>query len=196
MAENIELFRQKIGALSELTEEEWDFLIQKTTFRKINKKEFIVKKGETCKSVVFLLDGILRLYNTDMKKELTHEIFHTPRFVTDMVSFKSGEKSIFYIDAIVDSVIAEISFDIVYELIYKSASFQKVYQKSMEDAIIGQQFRINELLNTDVKSRYEKFINEFGKTSALIPQKIIASYLGITPEAFSRLKKNIYENNA
>lgn len=191
LADNLNVLKSHLAEVCELEASAWTLLEQNIQFRVLKPKQHFINKGDRGVKMAFMLSGIMRIYNTENKRELTHEIFYKPRFVTNMISFLDRSVSDFCVDAIADSVIAIATSDIVFELIQTSRSFQAIYHKSMEDAIAGQQLRIDGLLIPDLKIRYSRFLEEYKEIAYYIPQKCIASYLGITPEALCRLKKSL-----
>ena len=163
-----------------------------------SKGESLLRSGEICDRLFFLADGITRMYyfNEEAKEFTTQLSYATSahlldRFAVDFSSFMTQNSSNYTIEALTDVTAISIGF---YDI-------QRVAKdiKSLEPLAQKVQFLINKELRESLiehntlttQQRYENFIKRHGNIAKEIPQYIVASYLGITPVALSRLKSKI-----
>lgn len=178
--------------LCDLTENEWIEIRNAAEFKKVKKYENIVEQDERFNKLIFLLDGSLRIYTFRNGREVTFNFFYTPRFVADYVSLVEQIPARFNIQALENSHLALIDFDAVQQFYEEIPSLNRVGRIMMEKVIIDEMKRIDELVTVDLETRYEMLLHRCPDITNRIPQKYIASYLGVTPEAFCRIKRRFF----
>lgn len=171
-------------------------LVQKLTagltVKAVAKGEYLLKEGEVCRHSFFVEEGLLRAYRVDdAGKE--HIIQFAPEdwFITDRSSVYFGAPSDFFIDAIEASsvVVLEPSFwDRASEV---SPAFRQFNEKLLHNHIRHLQRRVSLLIGASAEQRYLDFIQLYPDLMLRVPQWMIASYLGITPESLSRVRKDL-----
>jgi CRP-like cAMP-binding protein len=175
-----------------LTNKDKELLKTYFTYRKLQKKEFLLYEGQVSTSLSFVTRGLLKSYNIDEKGVEHVNLFAWEGWWTsDLSSFFKQEKSVINIDAIEVSEVLMINL----------ANFEKM---TLELPIMDRYFRIlfqnslytkeHRLLSAITYSAEEKYVNLLTSNPQLlqrVPQNLIASYLGITPETLSRIKRNI-----
>lgn len=180
----------------DITQEEWNLIESKLTISTYKKNEHILNHEEVCDKIRFINSGITRMYYFDENaKEFTCQIstnledYIIDNFAIDYHSFTTQAKSMSNIEVLENAEIVEISFDDVKYLASKTTAFEQLHTKVTQ--LIHESMR-NDLINVNTLSndeRYENFIEKYHLVHKNIPQYIIASFLGITPVALSRLKK-------
>ncbi len=164
--------------------------------KKIAKNDFVLRSGEVCRNVFFVEKGLLRMFSID-KNGKEHIIQFAPEswLILDRSSLYFNEKSIYYIEAIEDSEVVYLDSDFFNKLtekfpdsIEKSDILIQKHVKSLQD-------RINSLLGDTAEERYMKFVKMYPDLLLRVPQWMIASYLGITPESLSRVRKELARKN-
>jgi CRP-like cAMP-binding protein len=183
---------KSIGERVSITEAEFDLC--KTFFipKKIRKKQTLLLEGEVCTYNAFIEKGILRSYRTDEKG---HE--HIMRFafegwwITDLSSFLMGKHSTYTIEAIEDSELLLLTASAREELMDALPVFERYQRLLLENAYIALQSRVNSALNESAEEKYVKLATSNPNIVARVPQHMIASYLGLTPETLSRVRKQI-----
>jgi CRP-like cAMP-binding protein len=168
-------------------------LMNKTLSEKtIKKGEFLVQPGELCEHTFFVSKGLLRGYTTDDQgKE------HILQFAPEnwLISDRSGtflrEKSDQYIEAVEPSKVVFINEEFLMQASERNASFRKYNLYALNNHIRHLQRRINLLLSAPAEVRYLDFIKLYPDVTLRVPQWMIASYLGITPESLSRVRKEL-----
>lgn len=158
----------------------------------VKKNEIILREGEISDSTFFVEKGLLRMYSID-KAGKEHVIQFAPEnwIISDTTSQLLNEKSRFYIEAIEESTVV-----ITKEGFFENLS--KVYpdvaeknQRLMFNHIKNLQNRVNALISTTAEERYMDFLKKYPNLMLRAPQWMVASYLGITPESLSRVRKEL-----
>ena len=191
-----ELLQQKFEEKISLSEEEIAFC--KTAFipKHLRRRQFLLQEGDVCKYQAFVVKGILRSYLID-EKGADHVLQFAPEgwWITDLYSYLTSEPSNFTIEALEDAellVIARPEWD---GLMRKIPKLEHYFRVLIQNHLIATQRR---LLQTITQTAEEKFVN-FAETYPAclqrVPQHMIASYLGITRETLSRLRKQMAGRN-
>lgn len=172
------------GISAENVRELTSSLIEKT----IPKGTFILREGEICQYAFFVENGLLRVYTIDENGK-EHIIQFSPEnwFFSDRSSIYFNEPSSYFVEAIEDSVVVFLPknfFDNDSPGILRSLN-----DKLLNNHIRHMQKRITMLLGANAEQRYLEFVNMYPDMMLRVPQWMIASYLGITPEGLSRVRK-------
>ena len=182
---------QQINKIIELTKEEFDLVKSHFFEKKFKRKETILRKGEVCKHVYFILDGCIRYYYNVEGEEHTGQFFFENGWYTDFDSYLTGQPSQQNIDALEATkllMISKVSMELIYQ---KIPVFEKFGKIMAENAFLGLKNRTKMLTNLNAEERYISLINERPKVIERIPQHYIASYIGIKPQSLSRIRKKI-----
>lgn len=189
-------FSKYLKTKASIGEPEFELLIKKVEFRNIEKGNVLLRPGEVCKHSFFVENGLLRSYTVDEAgKEHIIQFGSENWIVSDRSSAFFNEPSELFIDAIEDAQVVLISSDFINEASEISASFRNYNQIALQNHIRHQQKRINLLLSASAERRYMNFTKLYPDLSLRIPQWMIASYLGITPESLSRVRKELALKN-
>lgn len=160
------------------------------------KGSFALKKGAICKETLFVEKGLLRTYTLDDKGK-EHIIQFAPEnwFTGDRGSIYFNDPAYFYIEAVEDTAVVFVSDLFIDTASEQSAAF-RVFNKTVLHVHIRQlQQRIDQLLSASAEARYIHFVQQYPDLMLRVPQWMIASYLGITPESLSRVRKELAERN-
>ncbi|MCQ4034751.1 Crp/Fnr family transcriptional regulator [Kaistella montana] len=191
--ENIETY------LSEILEIPKNEVTQCSSFyesKSVAKNEFLLKEGEVCNSTYFVEKGLLRMFSID-KNGKEHIIQFAPEkwLISDRSSLYFNEKSKYYIEAVEESEILLLKNDFFKNM---SLHFPKTAEKNdllLQKHIRNLQNRVNSLLAETAEERYMNFIKMYPDILLRVPQWMVASYLGITPESLSRVRKELARKN-
>lgn len=164
--------------------------------KKIRKRQYLLQEGNICRHLAFVEKGLLRSYNVDDKgiEQMIHFAWEG-WWMADMLSFLSIEPSTYDIDAIEDSELLLISRPDFEEMLIKVPVMERYFRILFQNNIISKERR---LISSISNSAEEKFIHLSATNPELIkriPQQLVASYLGITPETLSRIKNKLNKNN-
>lgn len=180
--------RQKIT----LTNQEEELL--KTFFipKKLRKKQYLLQEGEVCQYAAFVEKGALRSYTIDKKgNEHILEFATENWWISDLFSFYSGEPSIYMIDALEDSELLLIRKERYEEMMQAIPSMERYFRLLLQNHLIATQRRLNDKLSLPAEELYIKLIETCNSIPQRVPQHMIASFLGITRETLSRIRKQL-----
>src|ERR1035437_2228814 len=96
----LEEFRKTICFVHPLNDAEWELLSENVLVKRLKKNELVHKAGENISNFVFLVNGAIRLYFIHNNKELTHQVYTDQRFIIDLISVKSKEPTLFYMEVL------------------------------------------------------------------------------------------------
>ena len=156
----------------------------------LQRKEFLTVKGATDRRLYFVISGSLRVYFEDEYEEQIVRLGYTGNLLAALDSFLSGEPTDFYIQALKSCELKATSRDLLYELIGQRPELSQIWQVVMEQLIYQQLEREKDILTYSPRRRYERVLERSPHLFQEIPHKYIASYLRMTPETLSRLKKS------
>ncbi len=186
-----DLILKNISKHINLDKEETKYFTSLITFREVAKKNFIQKEGQACKNLSYVHSGALRAYYMDKGcKEATIMFAVADWWVTDMFCFLNEKPAMMYIEAIEDSSIIQLSKEHLEKLFYNIPKFERFFRILMQNAYTREQLRIIENLSLSAEERYNSFLNKYPHIAKSVTQKQIASYLGVTPEFLSTVRKN------
>ena len=159
----------------------------------IKKGTFLIREGEIEKYSYFVFDGLLRcwLFNHE-GDEQTFWFCKEGTFSMSNISFTLQEKATFNVQTIVDSVVYRIDKKQANEL-YEAIPKVKTVFENLTAILLNKLLKRNiDLIKYSPEQYYLQMMEEYGITLNYIPLKDIASYLGITPQALSRIRKRIF----
>ena len=187
-----ELIINNISRFITLNDDEKEIYLSLLQPKKVKKKGFLLRQGETAKYEFFIVKGCLKTYTVD-----TNGVEHVSMFgiedwwTGDLYSFMTEEPSLYFIEALEDTEVLQISkpnFDLLFEKIPKFERFYRIlYQKSLITYIR----RVNHNISLTAEDRYQNFISKYPQIANRISQKNIAAYLGVTPEFVSMIRRKL-----
>ncbi len=179
-----------------LTEEEKEFFSSLLRSRSLVKGEFLLREGEVCKYETFITRGCLVSYYQD-EKGPGHiiDFLIEEWWANDLYSLFTQTASRSYIKAIEDTDIIQISKVNLETLYHKIPKFERFFRILFQNAYITQREQINLAFSAEAEERYLLFLQNKPYAEKRFFQKDIASYLGITPQFLSVLKKKIRQVN-
>lgn len=181
---------QNISKHISLTEEETDHFTALLTKKKIERKEYLLREGQTCKVLSYVDAGALRAFHVDKEgKESTIMFAISGWWITDMYCFVTGQPAMQSIIAIEDSHVWQLQKDDLDRLYITIPKFERFFRIIMQNAYIREQLRVLQSLSLSAEERYDIFMYKYPQLIPHLTQKQIASYLGITPEFLSTLRK-------
>jgi CRP-like cAMP-binding protein len=175
-----------------LTEEEELFLISKISFRKYLKGQYIVQQGDICKKQCFIISGCTKTFYMDTDGQEHVVLFAIEDWWTsDMGSFITQTPADFNVQCIEKTELIEITYDDSEELFLKIPKLERFFRKIVEKAYAASQKRIIRSFSLNAKEQYLYFKEQYPSIEQRVPQYMIASYLGITKEFFSKIKSQL-----
>lgn len=158
----------------------------------LGKDEFLLRAGETPKTLGFVLSGILRLYSSDAAGNEWTKSFCTEQHALGAYSaFLLKKPSRLFIQALEASSLLVVSSAAYEQLFSEHSCWQVVTHKLVQALFLKKEFREAELLLDDATTRYQQFHLDYPGLEDRIKQRHIASYLGITPVSLSRIRSQM-----
>ena len=160
--------------------------------KKFAAREVILREGEVCKYSAFVVRGTLRSYTID-KHGVEHILSFAPKgwWIADMYSLLSRKPGVLTIEAMDDSEAFVLAKKDQEQLYLKIPKLERFFRILTENSLIASQQRLIDNLSLTAQERYLKFCNTYPGLIDKVPQKLVAAYIGVTPEFLSKMKKKI-----
>ena len=186
------LFFQNFNKKVKLTEEEEAQIKHYLIPKKLRKKQYLLQEGDVCKYMAFVQKGILKSYSIDFKgNERIIQFALEGWVIADLNSYITGEAATYNIDAIEDSELILIAKSAHDELLLKMPKYETFTRVNITGGYIALQKRMTSILSCPLEQRYTNFIEMYPDIVQRVPQHMIASYMGLTAETLSRLRKKM-----
>ncbi|MFX1708759.1 Crp/Fnr family transcriptional regulator [Chitinophaga sp. CC14] len=189
---DLELLRNHIEQYIQITDAEFEQFIVNFHHRKIKKKDFLLREGDTCKYEAFVTKGCFRIYYSDEKGDAQILYFAVESWwATDIDSFINQRPSILNIEALEDSEVLLINKphkDLLYETLPK---VEKMFRIMNQKSLVTFQRRVISSLGKTADKRYLEFIEKYPDLEQRLNQQQLAAYLGISHEFLSKIRKKL-----
>ena len=187
-----EVLFTKLEEKIKLSESEKDICRSLFSPKKLRKRQYILQQDDLCKNLIFVEKGILRSYSVDEKGN-EHIIQFAPEgwWISDIYSFLTGDPSVYNIDAIEDSELLLITNSALEQLYERVPKFERYFRLLSQSNMVAMQRRLTSTLSSTAEEKYLRLISAYPNLVSRVPQHMIASYLGLTPETLSRIRKRI-----
>lgn len=194
MAEQ-ELLSKFYAQFISLSKEKWQTLLNAHSIEHFKKGKIVSRPGEFVQEVHFIISGGIRMYYLKNGRQYTCAFCFEGNYMGDYKSLLTSQPSRLYVEAIEETMVYSLS----------RKNMEKLYQQSPEFVQFGKRF--TEFLFTEITTRNESFLfetpeeryiqimNNHPQLSQRIPQYILASYIGVTPETISRIRKRILKQS-
>ena len=178
-----------------LTAEEQELFLSKTEIHHYKAKTILLHAGEICKHSYFVNSGVLRSFNiNDNIVEHVLSFACSGWWISDMYSLLSQKPGNLFIQVIEDAEVIILSKE-NQEILYKEIpQLERFFRILTGNSLVAHQQRLMDNLSLTAEERFEKFCKKYPDLIYNIPQKQIASYLGVTPEFFSKMKSKMLRN--
>lgn len=185
-----EVFAKYLRDQIELSDDELEMIREVTVVRKLRKNQYLLQEGDVWRYNAFITKGCLRTYSVDDRSNEHIINFAVENFwIGDRESLLNGTPSKFNIDAIEDCEVLLISKDNFVLLTKNIPQFQDLVNLIIERSFVASQNRINSNVSHKAEEKYKTFMEKQAHIALRVPQHMVASYLGITPETLSRIRK-------
>jgi len=185
-----DIFKQYTKRYVKLTDEELDRIESVCTYKKFRKQQYLLQEGDVWRLHAFIVKGCLRTYSID-DKGVEHIVgFGIGNWwVGDRESLKSGKPSRFNIDAVSNSEVILIKDRDFNRLLAEIPAFKAMVDTIHDRSFMAAQRRILSFISHSAEEKYLTFLKMYPGFAACIPKNMIASFLGITRETLSRIRK-------
>ena len=187
-----DLFLQKFNEKVPLTEEEEVFIKQYLTPKKLRKKQYFLQEGDICKHAAFVNKGALRAYLIDEKGDENITAFALEGWtISDIPSYMKQEPATLNIEALEDCELVLISKAAHDELLLKLPKYDTYMRIMVTNAYIALQQRMTNMISLSIEEQYKAFTQMYQHLFQRVPQHMIASFMGLSPETLSRVRSRI-----
>jgi CRP-like cAMP-binding protein len=186
------LLRTHIEKRVHLTDEEFKICTKFFTAKTIRKHQFLLNEGDVCRYIGFVNTGCMREYTID-NKGIEHIIQFAIQdwWISDLNSYLSGLPATYNIDALQNSEVLLLEKSAREEIVHSVPRMERFFRLLLESSYVATHQRIIDSLSISTEERYLKFIKTYPELFNMVPQNQIASYLGITPQSLSRIRKKL-----
>ena len=181
---------KNIRELVPLTEPEVELICDAFKPRHLKKKEHLLQKGDPSNHMRFVSEGCMKVYSVD--KDGQDHILQfgiSGWWINDLYAFLTKTPATFFIQAITDSTMYQVHRDRLNELYDEVPMMDRFFRIKTQNGYVALQERTILSMSETAEQRYSRFINRYRDMEQQIPQYMIASYLGITPEHLSAIRK-------
>lgn len=156
----------------------------------LNRNQYVKVKGSIDTNIYWVVQGSLRIYVVEENEEHTIRFGYTHNFVAALDSFLNEKPSDLYIQALKKTTVKVIDKDTFTEFMQSSPENSTTWQLMLEQLVLQQMERERDILTMSPVERYKRVLKRSPQLFQEIPHKYIASYLRMTPETLSRIKKS------
>lgn len=184
------VFKKYINQKSTLTDQEWSLIESVSTFKKLRKHQFLLQEGDIWNFNAFICEGCLRRYHIDEKgNEHTLQFSIENWWTGDRESLNLGTPSKFNIEAIENSVVLLIHKDQFEMICEKIPAFNTTINSILQKSMTVSLKRIQADISLTAEDKYLHFVQTSPQLANRVPRNMLASYLGISPETLSRIRR-------
>lgn len=183
---------QNISKHITLTVEEEQLFLSKIEVQNFKAKTILHNAGEICKHSYFVNSGLLRSFN--INDNIVEHVLHFACegwWIGDMYSLLSQKPGNLFIEVLEDSEVVLLSKENQEQLYFEIPKLERFFRILTENSLVAHQERLMDNLSLSAEDRFEKFCRKYPTLIQKVPQKQIASYIGVTPEFFSKMKSRM-----
>lgn len=185
-----ELLQQKISEVVSISDEDFHYFTTHFVQKQIRKRQYLLQEGHVCRYQAFVVKGILRSYTVDEKGGEHILQFATEGWwMADLSSYFTEEPSPFNIDVLEDAQVLLLDKASWEKAMQQAPALERYFRIIIQNHLIATQKRLMQSLTGTAEEKYTKFQQTYPSCVQRIPQHMIASFLGLSRETLSRLKK-------
>ncbi|MBK1438526.1 Crp/Fnr family transcriptional regulator [Parapedobacter sp. ISTM3] len=160
--------------------------------KSVKRKQLLLRQGEVCDFEAYIVKGCIRTYYIDENgSEVILQFAVEDWWVSDIGSFHEHKPSLLYIEAMEDSELLTLNPSRKEELLAKVPKFERVFRLMVQRHLSALEHRLIRTIAQTAEERYLEFVRQYPKIVLRVPQHYIASYLGMTPEFLSKVRKRL-----
>lgn len=185
-----DVFKEYIASRGSLSDEQWKYIESVTIVKKLRKHQLLLKEGDIWNSHAFICNGCVRRYYID-----ADNVEHTLQFsienwwTGDRESLLTGTPSKYNIEAIENTSVLLIGKEDFDKICIEIPSFSSIINSILQKSLNTTHKRIQADISLTAEDKYLHFIESFPKIANRVPRHMLASYLGVSPETLSRIRK-------
>jgi CRP-like cAMP-binding protein len=186
-----EKLKKYLEQLCPIPDEDWELFSAMLQRRVFDRKQLVIRPGEVENYVSFIDRGIIRYYVEEGERDITFEIAFENSLAAVYESFLTRTPVVFSGEALVTTELWSISHKDLQTFYDSSVTGDRLGRLATEQLFIRKNKRQMALLKDSAEQRYRQLLCEFSHFIQLVPLKYLASYIGITPQALSRIRRRI-----
>jgi CRP-like cAMP-binding protein len=160
--------------------------------KKVRKRHYLLSAGDVCQYLTFVEKGMLRSFTVDDDgREHVVQFAIEGWWISDVGSFLSGKEALYNIEAIEDAEVLNLGRQAMDEMLYQLPVMERYFRLLMQNNIVALQRRVIAYMSLSAEEKYLKLMDVCPDIINRAPQQHVASYLGITPETLSRIRKQV-----
>lgn len=181
---------EKIEQHIDLDEKETNYFISLLEYKKVRKKDMLVREGDPVRNEYFVLKGCFKTYSVDERGNEHITMFAPEGWWTgNLHAFLTGRPSHLNTEALEDSEVVYISRENKERLYARVPKFERFFRILYQNALMAQHQRIEDNLSLVAAEKYRRFQEQYPVLEQRLSQKLIAGFLGITPEFLSIIRR-------
>jgi CRP-like cAMP-binding protein len=175
-----------------LTEDEFDFIRARFLFARLRAHEYLQQAGAVATHAAFVAKGCLRSYVIDPDGK-EHIVQFAPEtwWLADNVSLTSGAPSQYFFEAVEDSELLLIDPPSHEKIVESIPAYATAFRRGLQRHAAAKDERIVSSLSASAQQRYLDFLKTYPSIATRVPQRMLASYLGVSPETVSRIRRKL-----
>ena len=190
--QGLEQFRKTADNVVCIPQGEWEAFIQHLSERTFEKDDFLVSAGEVANNFYFIASGLVRFfYSTEDGKEFNKHFAMEHGFAGSFQSLVLGEPCGFFIQALERTETIVLPNRVLNEFYDRHPCWERIGRRNAENLALFKEMREKEFLLDSLETRYRRFLKDYPGLADRISQYHIASYLGVTDVALSRIRKKL-----
>lgn len=183
--------REFLSKYINFSEEEFQSFMSIAKLQEYKKNDYLLNADRPVQKLFFVKSGLMLGYRLQDGIDITHHFYVEKWLATDYESYLTGKRGELYIKALVDTTVYEFNKTTLFNFFKTNEKFEKIRFIQAEDAYLQMVNRLKNFQQMELKDRYLELVNRNPELFNLVPQKHIASYLGVKPQSLSRIKNEI-----
>ena len=195
VTQQLPLFRNHLEKFIALTDDEFEQFLSFFTFKKLRKNQVLIREGDAVQHTHWVTKGLLISTFTDANGK-EHIIQFAPEtwWLADGASLMTGKPSLYFVDAVEESVLLLIEPAAHQAIIERVPGYAVAFRTGLQKHNAAKDERIVTALSSSAEERYLEFLERYPSLAQRVPQWMLASYLGVSPETVSRIRKQLSRN--
>ncbi len=185
----MKILRSRIEKMLSLSDEEMDLLLSCFSQKKLKKGDYVLRKDEICNEIIFVNNGLLRVFSKENDVLKTLSYIKTTHIITSIDSFLSDSPSKFSIQAVIPTNVYVITKQKIEFIFSTVPSTQRIGMQTFDIIAKSFDFRIMQMLTMPPSERYRLLVKKSPEIINNVTLKELASFLNVTPQHLSRIRK-------
>ncbi len=182
--------KKLLSEMAQIPPFEWVYFLSHLKIKRIKKGELYFHQGEYFDEMGFIVDGLMyNFYTNESGDEHVKVILENGKFVAPYSTIIKNKISPFSSRAVHNTLLVTLKYKDLLTMYERHKCWERIGRKAAEELFARKEEREYQFLILDAKTRYENFVKDYQHCLHLIPQNLIASYIGINPASLSRLRK-------